>query len=304
MYFILVCVKKMLQNLPNEIQLKIFREYIPIKDKYSLLKIKNFYKFIITKYCWKSPIRVSLKTLHLHNTYLLNKIKPGNFIRLPRNVLFQVLINYKTASVTIVEYRSKHLISLKRIVKNIHYPIKQVHEYITHFYNCATQVDFNDVYETWDRYIITFNPNTCILYYNDTCQYKLQPHYFNTFCSSDKSVSLLKTSDQLTIVFVKKFRFIINDICPYLQAAGNMGNEEFKYKFPFLGSCVRIVKAYSFKNSFKRVSQLHIKLNIKNRNIQLKFLRNYRNLDSTSLQTQYIFHLLEKDYDYKYKDNI
>lgn len=299
-----LCYKKMLQNLPNEIQLKIFREYIPIKDKYSLLKIKNFYKFITTKYCWKSPIRVSLKSLHLHNTYLLDKIKPGNFIRLPRNVLFQVFINYKTASVTIVEYRSKHLIFLKQIVKKIHYPIKQVHEYITHFYKGATPVDFNDVYETWDRYIITFNPNTCILYYNDTRQYKLQPHYFNTFCSSDKSVSLLKTSDKLTIFFVRKFRFIINDMCSYLQDACNMGNEEFKYKFPFLGSCVKIVKAYSFKKCFKRVCQLNMKLDTKNRDIQLKFLGSHRNLDSTSLQTRYIFHLLDKEYDYKYEDNI
>lgn len=294
----------MLQNLPVEIQLKIFRDYIPIKDKYSLLKIKNFYKVLITKYCWKSPIKVPLKKLHLHNTYLLDKIKPGIFIRLPRNALFQVSINYKTAAVTILEYRSKNLIYLQRITKKISYPIKQVHEYITHFYKFATPVDFNDVYETWDRYIITFNPSTYVLYYNDTRQYKLQPHYYNTFCSSDKNVCLLKTSEKLTIFFIKKFRFLINDICSYLYDACNMGNEEFKYKFPFIGSFVKIVKAYSFKRSFKRVSRLHMKLSTKNRNIQLKLLSKYGNLNSTSIQTRYIFHLLDNEYDYKYEDNV
>lgn len=294
----------MLQNLPTEIQSKIFRDYIPIKDKYSLLKIKNFYKFIITKFCWKSPIKISLKNLHLHNTYLLDKIKTGSFIRLPRHAVFQVSINYKTASVIIMEYKSKSLIRCKRIVKKIHYPIKQVHDYITQFYKFAVPVNFNDVYETWDRYIITFNPATCVLYYNDTRQFQLQPHYHNTFCSNDKSVCLLKTNKKLIIFFITKFRFLINDICPYLYEAFNMGNEEFNYKYPFLGSCVKIVKAYSFKTSFRRVSQLQMKLCTKKQKIQLKLLSKYGNLNSTSIQTQHIFHLLDDEYDYKHENKV
>lgn len=293
----------MLQNLPTEIQLKIFRDYIPIKDKYTLLKIKNFYKLLTTKYCWKSPIKICLRNLHLHTTHLLDKIKPGYFIRIPRNAIFQVSINYKTASVLIYEYRSKHIIRSKRIIKKRFHPIEKVHNYITQFYNSATPVDLNDVYETWDRYIITFNPNTCILYYNDTRQFQLHPHFHNTFCSSDKSVCLLRSGNRLIIFFITKFRFLINDMCHYLYDAFNMGNEEFIYRYPFLGSCVKIVKAYSFKTSFKRVSRLNMKFITNRHSIRLKLLCNYENLNSTNIQTLYLFHLMNDEYNYEYEDD-
>lgn len=292
----------MLQNLPKEIQLKIFRDYIPIKDKYSLLKIKHFYNLITTKYCWKSPIKVSLKSLHLHNTYLLDKIKPGCFIRVPRNAVFQVLIDYKTASVTILEYKSKNLVRFKHTVKKNYYSVKQVHDYITKFYNLATSVDINNVYETWDRYIITFDPNTCILCYNDDCQFQLHRHYNNTYCSNDKRVFLLKSGNKLVIFFNIKFRCLINDMCSYLYEAFHMGNEEFKYKYPFLGSCVKIVKAYSFKISFKCVSRLHIKYSTKTDKMLLKLFCKYENFNAIPFQTRYIFHLVEDETDYNYED--
>lgn len=285
----------MLQNLPLDIQFKIFREYIPIKDKYTLLKIKNFYNVITTKYCWKSPIKISLKKLHLHNTHLIDKIKPGCFIRFPRNSVFQVYIDYKTASVIILEYKNKNLIKLKHFVKKIYYPIQQVHEYITQFYKFATPVDFNDVYETWDHYIITFNPYTCILCYNDTSQFQLHPHYNNTFCSNDKSVFLLKTRNKLIIFFMTKFRYLINDMCPYLYDAFKMGNEEFKYRYPFLGSCLKIIKAYSFKTSFRRVSRLQMNFHTKINKIQLKLSCKYSTLNLTGIQTRKIFRLCEEE---------
>lgn len=290
----------MLQNLPIEIQLKIFREYIPIKDKYTLLKIKKFYNLITTKYAWKCPIKISLKKLHLHNTHLLDKIKQGCFIRLPRNAVFKVSIDYKTASVTIIEYRSKTLGRSKRIIKKVYHPVEQVHNYITQFYKFATPVDFNDVYETWDRYIITFNPSTCILYYNDTHQFQLHPHYHDTFCSTDKGVFLLKNGNKLVIFFISKFRVLIDDMCIYLYEALNMGNEEFKYKYPFLGSCVRIVKAFSFKTSFRHVSQLYMKFHPKLNKIQMKLICKYDN----PIQLQRTFHLLEDGTNYEYEDYI
>lgn len=290
----------MLQNLPIEIQLQIFREYIPIKDKYTLLKIKKFYNLITTKYSWKYPIKISLKKLHLHNTHLLDKIKPGCFIRHPRNAVFKVSINYLCASIKIIEYRSKTLGRLKRIVKKIYYPVEQVHDYIAQFYKFATPVDFKDVYETWDRYIITFNPSTCILCYNETRQFQLHPHYHDTFCSTDKGVCLLKNRNRLVIFFITKFRVLIDDMCIYLYEALNMGNEEFKYKYPFLGSCVRIVKAYSFKTSFRHVSQLHMKFYTKQNKIQLKLLCKYED----PIQMRRIFHLMEDGTDYEYANYI
>lgn len=280
----------MLQNLPIEIQLKIFREYIPIKDKYSLLKIKQFYNLITTKYCWKSPINVSLKTLHLHNKHLLDKIKPGSFIRLPRNSVFQVSIDYKSASVIILEYKSKNLSCFKHTVKKTYHSVEQVHDYITQFYKLATPINFNEVYETWDRHIVTFNPNTCVLSYDDARQFQLHPHYYNTFCSNDKNICLLKSGNRLVILFIIKFRGTLNDMCPYLYEAFHMGNEEFKYRYPFIGSCVKIVKAYSFKISFKRVSRLYIKYCTKIEKMQLKLFCKYENFNLNSIQTQYIFH--------------
>ena len=277
-------------NLPIELQLKILREYMSIEDKYNLLKIKSFNNLLMEKYSWLYSLKIPLKKLHLHCKHLLDNVRPGYYVRYPRNALFRVSINYSAAKVTISEYKNKNIIYKQPLRKKIKYSAEKVGSFLNRFYTLAQNVNLNHVYETWDRYIITFDPDKNILGINDTKEFEMLRCHLNTFCTVDRSVYLLKERNRLIIFFARKPNIHI-DMCCYLHEARNMGIEELRYKNPFVGSLVKLVKAYSFHNNFKSVSKLDLQYKPKLHEIQLTFTGKYLNLNATNNQTLNLFHL-------------
>lgn len=135
-------------NLPVNIQLRILRYYIPLKDKYSLLKIKPFYILLRDKYTWMQPLKISLSNVKLHDIYLLSAFKSGFYITPERRSVFQFSINFKTASVTLLEFHSKKITYRRSFSINKKYSVLQIHKYLTAFYISAIKVHKEYVYET------------------------------------------------------------------------------------------------------------------------------------------------------------
>lgn len=275
-------------ELPIEIQVKIVRDYIPVKDKFSLLKIKPFYNLLMQHYCWIKPLKIPLKSLQFHNSHLLDKVKSGHFIGFRRNAIFQVSVDYFTGTVTLLEFKSKKLVVREYNRKVVKYPPYRINSCINRFYQHTQEVDLNDTYETWNRYIITFHPTTHVLYFNKLKNYQMIPCCYNTFRTNDGKVFLFKDRNTLIIFFVIQ-SCVHRDMCAHLYCARSLGNEEFKYKYPITGSLVRMVKAYSFKNNFRCVSSLKMNFKPKQHNIKLKFVQRYQNLNFSSNETADIF---------------
>lgn len=273
-------------KLPLEIQFKILREYTITKDKYVLSNIKPFYNLLKCKHCWKKPLKISLKDIHLHNTHLIENFKTGVYIQeQSRNTLFVVSINYSTGTVTIKEYRCKNKKYIYDKMCTTFYPVELCNQYIQLFHkkvseiiSCSDKLSMkyilNNLYQRTDgNQIIKFDPETGILLLNDETQFKLIRCYSNKFHSSTYRIYLLHESYMLVIFFARKV--IFDCLCHYLDIARTMDSQIFKYTYPFVGKNLTIIKALSCKKNFTCFS--HVKMNYqpKSNDIQCSFEQKY-----------------------------
>lgn len=180
------------------------RQYITLKDKYTLLKIKPFYNLLKDKYASIQPLKISLINLKLHETYLVSAFQSGFYVTPERRSIFQFLIDYKSVTVTLLEFRSKK-IAYKRSfsIKKI-YSVPQIHQYLNIFYSTAERVQKEHIYETWNREIITFDPHTGVFNNNlgEEC-FMIRCH-FDIFRSLDFKTFLLCEGNTLTVFLIKK----------------------------------------------------------------------------------------------------
>lgn len=263
-------------NLPVDIQVKILRHYIPLKDKFSLLRIKPFYVLLKDKYAWIQPIKISLSNLKLHDRYLLSVFKSGFYITPERRSVFQFLIDYKSPSVTLLEFNSKNLTYKRSFSIDKKYSVSQIHQYLTTFYTTAVNVRKDHIFETWNRQIVTFDPHLGIFNLGFNEERVMIRCHFDVFRSQDFKTFLLYEGNTLTFFLVNNLFANTNmDLCYHMYHARRFGNEMFQYKFPAIASFVKLVKAFPFKNSFKCTNSAKFKYMSKTHCIKGRFINRY-----------------------------
>lgn len=279
-------------NLPVNIQLRILRHYIPLKDKYALLKLKPFAILLKDEYAWIHPPKISLSNIKLHDTYLLSAFKSGFYITPERRSVFQFLIDYKSASVTLLEFNSRKITYKRSFSIDKKYSVLQIHQCLTVFYTSATKVHKDHVYETWNRDIITFDPDTGIFNYGFFEECILIRCHFGVFRSLDFKTFLIYEGNRLTVFFAKNL--LANnslDLCSYLRQARSIGNEMFQYRFPAIAEFVTLVKAFSFKNSFKCTNYVKFRYMSQSHCIKCRFINRYDSYNGSQKSSYEIFNV-------------
>lgn len=270
--------------------MKILRHYIPLKDKYSLLKIKPFYNLLMDKYAWLQLPKISLSNVKLHDTHLLSVFKSGFFITPERRSVFQFLIDYKSPGVTLLEFHSKKISHKRSFSIHKKYSVSQMHQCLTIFYTTALPVQKRHVFETWNREIVTFDPHLGIFRNGLDEECIMIRCHFEVFRSLDFKIFLLYEENMLIIYLVNNL-FANNrmDLCSYLYRSRNFGNEMFQYEFPTLAQFVKIIKAFSFKNSFKCTNSVKFKYMSQTHSIQCHFMNRYESYSDKHNSSYEIF---------------
>lgn len=257
--------------------MKILRSYVSLKDKYTLIKIKPFQTLLTDRYTWIQRPKKSLANLKLHDKYLLSKFKSGFYITPERRSIFQILIDYKSPGVTLLEFHSKKTVHKRFFSIHKKYTVSEIHKLLTTFYTIAYPVQKHHVFETWNREIVTFDSDSGIFRKNFDEECIMTRCHFDVFRSRDFKTFLLYDGNNTLTIFLVNHLFANNhiDLCSYLYHTRNFGNEMFQYEFPTLANFVKLIKAFSFKKSFKCTNSVKFKYLSQTHFIQCNFINRY-----------------------------